>query len=97
MNKLAMKFKLLLAKAILPFVNIYIKLEDKKRKPLENVEILATSARIIITVIGGKPYYEIKYFDLEDKEWYIGYSSYKLKNVVEWRKKCFKVVKGEIF
>ena len=50
MNKLAMKFKLLLAKVILPFVNIYIKLEDKKRKPLENVEILATSARIIISI-----------------------------------------------
>ena len=98
MNKLAMKFNFFIAKVFLPFVNMYISLGDKKRNLLnDEADEIVSSAKVIITVIGGKPYYEIKYFDLKDKEWHLGYSSYKLRNVIEWRKECFKVVKGEIF
>ena len=99
MNKLAMKFNFFIAKVFLPFVNMYISLGDKKRNLLNNNEAdeIVSSAKVIITVIGGKPYYGIEYFDLKDKEWHLGYSSYKLRNVIEWRKECFKVVQGEIF
>lgn len=96
MNKFTMNFKFFIAKMILPFVNMCISLGDKKRNSQE-AYIKASTAKIIITKIGGKPYYEIEFFDLEDGEWHIGYASYKLRNVIEWRKECFKIVKGEIF
>lgn len=93
-----MKLKLFAANMKLPFVNWYIKLMDSRKESQELEEdgiIRASSAKIIVTKTDGEPYYEIKYFDLGDRKWHIGYSSYKLKNVVEWRKECFKIVEGE--
>lgn len=93
-----MKLKLFAANMKLPFVNWYIKLMDSRKESQELEEdgiIRASSAEIIVTKTGREPCYEIKYFDLEDRKWHIGYSSYKLKNVVEWRKECFKIVEGE--
>ena len=93
-----MKLKLFAANMKLPFVNWYINLMDSRKESQELEEdgiIRTSSAEIIVTKTGGEPYYEIKYFDLEDRKWHIGYSSYKLKNVIEWRKECFKIVEGE--
>lgn len=50
------------------------------------------SAEIVVRKISEKPYYEIKYFDLSDNEYHIGYSSYKLEYVFEWLEQCFEIV-----
>ena len=50
------------------------------------------SAEIVVGKIDEKPYYEIKYFDLSDNEYHIGYGSYKLEYVFEWLEQCFEIV-----
>jgi hypothetical protein len=63
-----------------------------------NVEINKIKAirpQIIVTGTVEKPYYEILYYDISDKTWHIGYSSYNLANVTKWKEECFEVV-GEI-
>lgn len=50
------------------------------------------SAEIVVGKIDEKPYYEIKYFDLSDNEYCIGYGSYKLEYVFEWLEQCFEIV-----
>lgn len=63
-----------------------------------NVEInkiKAIQPQIIVTGTVEKPYYEILYYDISDKTWHIGYSSYNLANVIKWKEECFEVV-GEI-
>lgn len=50
------------------------------------------SAEIVVRKIDEKPYYEIKYFDLSDNEYCIGYGSYKLEYVFEWLEQCFEIV-----
>lgn len=39
-----------------------------------------------------KPYYVIKYYDIADKEWHIGYGSYYLHYVFQWLEECFEIV-----
>lgn len=48
---------------------------------------------IIVTMIGKKPYYEIKYKKIREDYYHVGYSSYKLENVLTWRDECFEVVR----
>lgn len=48
---------------------------------------------IIVTMIGKKPYYEIKYKKIQEDYYHVGYSSYKLENVLTWRDECFEVVR----
>lgn len=48
---------------------------------------------IIVTMIGKKPYYEIKYKEIGEDYYHVGYSSYKLENVLAWRDECFEIVK----
>lgn len=43
-----------------------------------------TSAEIINKKINGKTYYEIKYKNVGEDEYYIGYSSFNLDYVIEW-------------
>src|SRR5699024_9367827 len=50
------------------------------------------SAEIVVRKIDEKPYYEIKYFDLSDNEYCIGYGSYKLEYVFKWLEQCFEIV-----
>lgn len=56
-------------------------------------KIKVTSAEIVVHGTVNKPYYEIKYYKLNDGECHIGYSSYKLSNVFEWLEECFDLVK----
>lgn len=58
-------------------------------------KIKASSAEIIVRGTKEKPYYEIKYFDLSDNEWKIGYGSYKLEFVFAWKEVCFEIVDDE--
>ncbi|MCI5919064.1 MAG: hypothetical protein MRZ75_07075 [Roseburia sp.] len=48
---------------------------------------------IIATMIGKKPYYEIKYKEIGEDYYHVGYSSYKLENVLAWKDECFEIVK----
>lgn len=57
----------------------------KKKHKVKSVEI-------VVRKIDEKPYYEIKYFDLSDNEYHIGYGSYKLEYVFEWLEQCFEIV-----
>ena len=52
----------------------------------------AINQRIIVRTIDDKPYYSIRYFNLDDCRWHVGYSSYKLEFVVEWLRTCFDIV-----
>lgn len=52
-----------------------------------------SDAEIVVHGTIEKPYYEIKYYDLSDKQYHIGYSSYDLNNVFKWREECFEIVK----
>lgn len=55
-------------------------------------KIKVTSAEIVVHGTEDKPYYEIKYYDIADGEWHVGYSSYYLDFVFKWLKECFEIV-----
>lgn len=65
-----------------------LQIEDDNYKKKHKVK----SAEIVVRKIDEKPYYEIKYFDLSDNEYHIGYGSYKLEYVFEWLEQCFEIV-----
>ena len=48
-------------------------------------------AKIIVGGSAEKPYYSIMWWDMEQKECNIGYSSYFLDYVFKWLKVCFEV------
>lgn len=52
-----------------------------------------TEIDIIVTGYVDKPYYELKYREVGKRYYCVGYSSYYLRNVVEWKEKYFEVVK----
>lgn len=58
-------------------------------------KIKVESLNIIVTMIEGKPYYEIKYKEVGDCYCYIGYGSYNLDFVLEWREQYFEVVENK--
>jgi hypothetical protein len=47
---------------------------------------------IIVEIINGKPYYSIKYKKVGDDDYTIGYSSYNLDFVFEWKEKYFELI-----
>lgn len=56
------------------------------------------SADIIVRRINGTPYYEIKYQEVGKKYYTVGYGSYCLDYVFEWKEECFIIVeKKNIF
>ena len=57
---------------------------------IEKVKV--TSLEIIVTGTKDKPYFEIKYKEVGKEDYYIGYSSYDLNNVFEWKEECFELV-----
>lgn len=59
-------------------------------------KIKAINPQIIISDSQNKRYYEISYFDTEKQEYFIGYGSYDLKQVVRWFKDCFERVEGRL-
>lgn len=62
-------------------------------EPVEmvNERIKVSHLDIIVTMIDKKPYYEIKYKEIGANHYSVGYSSYKLENVLAWRDECFEV------
>lgn len=57
---------------------------------MEKVKV--TSAEIIVTGKKEKPYFEIKYKEVGSKHYNIGYSSYDLDTVFNYRDECLEVV-----
>ena len=52
-------------------------------------------AQIIVSGKAEKPYYEILYFDTEDRTYHIGFGSYCLDYVFEWLSNEFEIVEAE--
>ena len=58
----------------------------------QNEKVTVTSLEIIVTGTKEKPYFEIKYKEVGKEDYNIGYSSYDLNNVFDWREECFELV-----
>ena len=58
-------------------------------------KIKVTSLEIIVTGTKDKPYFEIKYKKVGEEHYHIGYSSYDLNNVLDWKEDCFELVEEE--
>ena len=56
-------------------------------------KIKVTSLEVIVNGSKRKPYYEIKYKEVGTDNYKIGYSSYNLDSVFDWKEKCFELVK----
>ena len=55
------------------------------------------TSEIMIIVNGGSvdyPYYSIRYYDLSDNEWHVGFSSYHLSYVMDWKTLYFEIVEA---
>ncbi len=69
---------------------------DKTYEPAENKsqeKIKVESIDIVVTGAKEKPYYAIKYRKIGNNEDCIGYGSYILGYVLEWKEQCFELVK----
>ncbi len=60
----------------------------------EAERIKVSSLDIIVTMIDQVPYYEIKYKELGENHYNIGYSSYELSNVLAWKDEYFELVEN---
>lgn len=58
----------------------------------ETERIKVSGLDIIVTMIDQVPYYEIKYKEIGESHYNIGYSSYELSNVLAWKDNCFELV-----
>lgn len=61
---------------------------DVKKTKVEGLDI-------IVTMMEDKPYYGIKYKEIGSDHFCIGYSSYRLDYVLEWKKQYFELVERE--
>ena len=59
-------------------------------------KVKAKDPHIVVSGNIDKPYYSIRYYDVSDNTWHIGFSSYNLKFVVEWLKTEFETVESDI-
>lgn len=55
-------------------------------------KIKVTKLKIIVTGTKEKPYFELMYKEVGKEYYNIGYSSYDLNNVFDWKEKCFELV-----
>ena len=59
-------------------------------------KVKAKDPHIVVSGNIDKPYYSIRYYDLSDNTWHIGFSSYELKFVAEWLNTEFEIVESDI-
>ncbi len=62
-------------------------------KGAEYGKIKVSEIEIIVTGKKEKPYFEIKYREVGKRHYNIGFSSYNLDYVFDWKEKCFEVIK----
>lgn len=65
------------------------RLNKRKGKTMKNY---VEDMDIIVEIINGKLYYSIKYKKVGDNDYTIGYSSYNLDFVFEWKEKYFELI-----
>ena len=65
-------------------------MQDMSSKQTERIKV--SEIDIIVNMINGKPYYEIKYKEVGESYYHIGYGSYNLDFVLEWENKYFEIV-----
>lgn len=70
---------------------VNVSLFDVLREKLEE-KIKVTSLEIIVKGTKDKPYFEIKYKEVNKEYFNIGYGSYDLNNVFVWKDECFEIV-----
>lgn len=58
-------------------------------------KIKVTKLKIIVTGTKEKPYFELMYKEVGKEDYNVGYSSYDLNNVFDWKEKCFELVVSE--
>lgn len=64
-------------------------------------KIKAVDPHIIVTEVSSKvgskvPYFQIRYYDLADEKWHLGYGSRIYSNVAGWLKEYFEEVKIDV-
>lgn len=59
---------------------------------MNNKKLKVVSADIIVSGTKDKPYFEIKYMEVGKNDYNIGYGSYCLDYVFEWKNECFAIV-----
>ena len=59
-------------------------------------KIKVTELGVIVTGTKDKPYFEIKYKEVGKEDYNIGYSSYKLDDVLGWKEECFEIVTQDL-
>ena len=59
---------------------------------LKTEKIKVTKLKIIVSGTKDKPYFELMYKEVGKEDFNIGYSSYDLNNVFDWKEKCFELV-----
>ena len=52
--------------------------------------------QIIVEDSAEKPYYSILWWDVENNEFYVGYSSYCLDYVLKWREMVFEIFDADV-
>lgn len=66
-------------------------MKSMAKKP-KGERIKVSDLEIIVKMIDKDPYYEIKYKKIGENHYNVGYSSYKLENVLAWRDECFEIM-----
>ena len=61
------------------------------------MKIKTKFAQMIVDICEGKPYYSIVYLDPNDGEYHVGYSSFDIKNTIEWLHEEFEIVGDRYF
>ena len=65
---------------------------DKTNKNIENYQrTKVTELEQIFEVIDDKPYYSLKYKEVGEDYYHIGYSSYDFKIVMKWKDEYFEL------
>lgn len=69
--------------------------EKTNVEEMNEEKIQVESLDVIVFMINGKPCYEIKYKEIGNDYYNIGYSSYNLDFVLEWKEKYFEVLENK--
>ena len=72
-----------------------MKTEDAKIEPDTDLKVKVDKAIIIVTGTKEEPYFEILYHRLGENDDRIGYGSYCLTNVFNWREQYLEIVNKE--
>ena len=72
-----------------------MKTEETKTEPNTDIKSKVDKAIIVVSGTKEKPYFEILYHRLGEDEDYIGFGSYCLTNVFNWREQYLEIVNKE--